>query len=50
MRCCEVRKPIEDCFDTLSFECIDFQRLNNIFGSLTRENLETRETEVSTLP
>ena len=44
MRCCEAWKPIEDFFDILSFECIDFQRL-----SLTRENLETRETEVSTL-
>ena len=26
MRCCEAWKPIEDCFDTLSFECLDFQR------------------------
>ena len=50
MRCCEVWKPFEDCFDILSFECIDFQRLSQIFASLTRENLETRETEVSTLP
>ena len=50
MRCCEAWKPIEDCFDTLSFECIDFQRLSQIFASLTRENLETREAEVSTLP
>ena len=38
MRCCEAWKPIEDCFDTLSFECIDFQRLSQIFASLTREN------------
>ena len=30
MRCCETWKPIEDCFDTLSFECIDFQRLSHI--------------------
>ena len=50
MRCCEAWKPIDDCFDTLSFECIDFQRLSQIFASITRENLETRETEVSTLP
>ena len=50
MRCCEAWKPIEDCFDTLSFECIDFQRLSHIFASLTRENLATRETEVSSLP
>ena len=50
MRCCEAWKPIEDCFDTLSFECIDFQRLCQIFASLTRENLEAREAEVCTLP
>ena len=50
MRCCEAWKPIEDCFDTLSFECIDFQRLCQILASLTRENLGTRETEVCTLP
>ena len=50
MRCCEAWKPTEDCIDTFSFECIDFQRLSQIFASLTRENLGTRETEVSTLP
>ena len=50
LRCCETWKPIEDCFDTLSFECFDFQRLSHIFVSLTRENLATRETEVSSLP
>ena len=50
MRCCEAWKPIEDCFDTFSFECIDFQRLSQIFASLTRENLKAREAEVSTLP
>ena len=50
LRCCEAWKPIEDCFDTLSFECIDFQRLSQIFASLTRENLQAREAEVSTLP
>ena len=50
MRCCEAWKPVEDCFDTLSFECIDFQRLSQIIAGLTRENLEAREAEVSTLP
>ena len=50
MRCCEAWKHIEDCFDLLSFECIDFQRLSQIFASLTRENLEALEVEVSTLP
>ena len=50
MRCCEAWKPVEDCFDTLSFECIDFKRLSQIISSLTRENLEAREAEVSTVP
>ena len=50
MRRCEAWKPTEDCFDPLSFECIDFQRLCHIFASLTCENLATRETEVSTFP
>ena len=50
MRCCEAWKPIEDCFDTLSFVCIDFQQLGRIFARLARENFATRETEVSTFP
>ena len=50
MRCCEAWKPLEDCFDTLSFECIDFQRICHIFASFTRENLATHETEVSPFP
>ena len=50
MRCCAAWKPIEDFFDTLSFECIDFQRLSQNIASLTRENLETREAEVTNLP
>ena len=50
MRCCAAWKTIEDCFDTVSFKCIDFHRLGQIFASLTRENLETREAEVTTLP
>ena len=37
MRCCEAWKLVEDCFDTSSFECIDFQRLSQIIASLTRE-------------
>ena len=45
----KLSKPVEDCFDTLPFECIDFQRLSQIIASLTRENLEAREAEVSTL-
>ena len=50
MRCCEAWTPIEDCFDTLSFECIDFQRPSQIIANLTRETLEEREAEVSNLP
>ena len=50
MRCCEAWKPVEDCFDTLSFECLDFQRLSQMFASFTRENLEAREAEDSTIP
>ena len=40
----------ENCFDTSSFECIDFQRLSQIIANLTRENLEEREAEVTNLP
>ena len=50
MRCCEAWKPIEDCFDILSFECFDFHRHSQIFAGLSRENLQGREIEVSTLP
>ena len=50
MRCCEAWKPVEDCFDTLSFECIDFQRLTQIIANLTRESLAEREAEITNLP
>ena len=50
MLCCESWITLEDCFDTLSFECIDFHRLSQIFASLTRENFVIRDTEVSTFP
>ena len=50
MRCCEAWKSIEDCFDPVSFECIDFQRPSQIIASLTRESLEAREAEVTNLP
>ena len=50
MRCCEARKPIEDCFDPISFECVDFQRLSQIIANLTRENLAEREAEITNLP
>ena len=50
MRCCEAWNPIENCFDPISFECIDFQRLSQIFASLTRETLAEREAEITNLP
>ena len=33
-----------------SFKCIDFRGLSQIFASLTRETLEERDAEISTLP
>ena len=50
MRCCEAWKPIENCFDTSSFECFDFQRFCQIIANLTRETLEEREVETTNLP
>ena len=47
MRCCEAWKPIKDCFDTSSFECVDFQRLSQIIANLTRETLAEREAEIT---
>ena len=50
MRCCGAWWPIEDCFDTSSFECVDFQRLSQIIANLTRETLAEREAEITNLP
>ena len=50
MRCCEAWKPFEDCFDTSSFERVDFQRLSQIIANLTRETLEEREAEITNVP
>ena len=50
MRCCEAWNPIENCFDPISFECIDFQRLSQIIANFTRENLAEREAEITNLP
>ena len=47
MRCCKEWKPIEDCLDTFSFECIIFQRLCQIIANLTRETLAEREPEIT---
>ena len=50
MRCCQGWKPIENCFEPISFECVDFQRLCQIIANLTRENLAEREAEITNLP
>ena len=50
MRCCEVWKPVENCFDLISFEYFDFQRLSHIIANLTRENLNEREAEITNIP
>ena len=51
MRCCEAWKPIENCFDPISFECVvDFQKLSQIIANLTRGNLAEREAEITNLP
>ena len=50
MRCCEAWKPLANCFDPISFECADFQRLGQIIANLTRENLAEREAEITNLP
>ena len=50
MLCGEAWKPIENCFDPISFECVDFRRLSQIIANLTRENLAEREAEITNLP
>ena len=50
MRCCDAWKPIEDCFDPTSFECVDFFGLSQIIANLTRESLAEREAEITNLP
>ena len=50
MRCCEAWKPIVDCFDTSSFECVDFWRLSRTIANLTSETLAEREAEVTNFP
>ena len=50
MRCFEAWKPVEDCFDTSSFECVDLQRLSRTIANLTRETHAEREAEIANLP
>ena len=50
MRCSQAWKPVEDCFDPISFECVHFQRLSQIIANLTRENLAEPEAEITNLP
>ena len=49
MRCCEAWKPLADCFDPISSECADFQRLSQIIANLTRESLAEFEAEITNL-
>ena len=50
MRCCEAWELVGQCFEPISFECIDFQKLCQIIANLTRENLAEREEEIANLP
>ena len=50
MRCCEAWKPIEKCFDPISLERVDFQRLSQSIANLAREHLAEREVEITNLP
>ena len=43
-------KHVGKCFDPISLECIDFQRLSQIIANLTRGNLAEREAEIMNLP
>ena len=43
MRCSEAWKPIENCFDPISLECVDSQTVRQISAFLTRTNLAERE-------
>ena len=49
MRCCEAWKPIDNCFNTLSFECIDFHRFSQIIANLTRKTFAERRRKKKTL-
>ena len=50
MRCCEAWKPVANCFDPMSFECADLQRLGQIIANVTRASLAERVAEIANLP
>ena len=50
LRCCEGWESVGKCFDPISFERIDFQRLSQIIANLTPESLAEREAEIRNLP
>ena len=50
VRCCEAWRPIENCVDPISFECVDVQKLSKIIANLIREHLAEREAEITNLP
>ena len=49
IRCCEAWELLGKCFDPISFECVDFQRLSLIIANFTRENLAESEAEMMNL-
>ena len=50
MRCCEAWEPVGKCFEPISLECTDFQKLCHTSANLTLENLTEREEEIANLP
>ena len=50
MRCCEAWKAVGNCFEPISLECINFQKLSQIIENLTRQNLAERDAEITNLP
>ena len=41
---------LQQCFDVITFECVNFHGLSQIIASLTRENIAEREAAVHNLP
>ena len=50
MHWCAAWEPVGQCFDEITFECINFHGLSQIIASLTRENIAEREAAVHNLP
>ena len=50
MRCCEIWKLVEQCFDDITSDCINFHALSQIFACLTRGSIAEREDAIYNLP